>query len=365
MKTPFIPHNLPIQNLDLSKLIKLVSEANSNLSRYNEALSRLINPALLLATFATKEAVLSSKIEGTQASLVDVLQKESKKHDESKKLDIEEIENCKKALEYGAEDLKNRPLCLNLIQDMHSILLNGVRGHNKNRGNFRKIQNFIGFAGATIEQASYIPPSPDKMFVALDNWEKYIHLESEEILIQLSIVHAQFEVIHPFLDGNGRIGRILIPLFLYAKQYLDFPAFYMSEYLESCRSEYYARLRNISENNDWQGWVEFFLRAIIEQAKISKNRVDKILKLYNAVKQEIISSTQSKYAIQLIDILFEKPIFNASYICKKIEGINKSTAIRILNDLAEIDLLKKYEGKGSKPSSYEFAELLNILENRA
>ena len=364
MKTPFIPHNLPIQDLDLSKLIKLVSEANSNLSRYNGALSHLINPSLLLATFATKEAVLSSRIEGTQASLEDVLQKDSKKHDENKRLDIEEIENCKKALEYGAEDLKNRPLCLNLIKDMHSILLNGVRGHNKDRGNFRKIQNFIGFMGATIEQASYIPPSPDKMIIALDNWEKYIHLESEEILIQLAVIHAQFEIIHPFLDGNGRIGRILIPLFLYAKKYLDFPAFYMSEYLESCRSEYYARLKNISENNDWQGWIEFFLRAIIEQAKISKNRVDRVLELYDRIKQRIIRSTQSKYTIQLIDILFAKPILNASYVCNKIEGINKSTAIRILNELSEIDILKKYEGQGSKPSSYEFVELLNIIENR-
>jgi len=400
MKTPFIPHNLPIKDLDLSKLIKLVSEANSNLSRYNGALSHLINPSLLLATFATKEAVLSSRIEGTQASLVDVLQKDSKKHDENKKLDIEEIENCKKALEYGAEDLKNRPLCLNLIKDMHSILLNGVRGHNKDRGNFRKIQNFIGFMGATMEQASYIPPSPDKMTIALDNWEKYIHLESEEILIQLAIIHAQFEIIHPFLDGNGRIGRILIPLFLYAKKYLDFPAFYMSEYLESCRSEYYARLKNISENNDWQGWIEFFLRAIIEQAKISKNRVDRVLELYKNTQRLVSDITNSDYALQLVDLLFKKPILNSSYVAEKlirkksieqyqknkiiiqeqnhnfvfkdidldiknISHADKSTAIRLLNYLVEKNILKKHEGQGSKPSSYEFIELLNIVENRA
>jgi Fic family protein len=371
----------------------LVSEANSNLSRYNGALSHLINPSLLLTTFATKEAVLSSRIEGTQASLEDVLQKDSKKHDENKRLDIEEIENCKKALENGAEDLKNRPLCLNLIKDIHSILLNGVRGHNKDRGNFRKIENWIGFVGATKDQASYIPPSPDKMVIALDNWEKYIHLESEEILIQLAVIHAQFEIIHPFLDGNGRIGRILIPLFLYAKKYLDFPAFYMSEYLESCRSEYYARLKNISENNDWQGWIEFFLRAIIEQSKISKNRVDRVLELYNKIKYIIPKTINSKYLPQIIDILFEKPILEVDYIAHKIPTIDKSTAIRILNKLSEpieyaikknyeinlfehkkwqtiekvkttYAILKKHEGQGSKPSSYEFVELLNIIENR-
>lgn len=158
MKKPFIPHNLPIKDLQWDKLIKLVGEANSNLSKYNGFLLNIKNPSLLLTTFAIKEAVLSSKIEGTQASLLDVLQKDSKKYDENKVLDIEEIENCKKALEYGIAELKNKPLCLNLIKDMHSILLNGVRGHDKDRGNFRKIQNFIGFVGATIEQASLFHP---------------------------------------------------------------------------------------------------------------------------------------------------------------------------------------------------------------
>ena len=391
MKIPFIPHNLPIQDLDLSKLIKLVSEANSNLSRYNGALSHLINPSLLLATFATKEAVLSSRIEGTQASLEDVLQKDSKKHDESKILDIEEIENCKKALEYGAEDLKNRPLCLNLIKDMHSILLNGVRGHNKDRGNFRKIQNFIGFMGATIEQASYIPPSPDKMVIALDNWEKYIHLESEEILIQLAVIHAQFEIIHPFLDGNGRIGRILIPLFLYAKNYLNFPAFYMSEYLELHRSEYYDRLQKIRHKNDWQGWIEFFLRGIIEQSKISYNRVQRVVLLHKNIQNVLPKITQSKYLPEIINIIFEKPILTADDIIQKIPTIDNPAVLRILNKLSEpieyelrrnvesnlfetkawlsieksnneYCILKKTQGSGKKPSSYEFVELLNIIE---
>jgi Fic family protein len=366
MKQPFAPHHLPIKDLDWSKLIKLVSLANSSLSRYNGALSHVINPSLLLATFATKEAVLSSKIEGTQASLSDVLQKDVsiKKQDEVKILDIEEIENCKKALEYCIAELEKRPLCLNLIKDAHSILLDGVRGYNKDRGEFRKIQNFIGFAGATIEQASYIPPSPDKMLLALHEWEKFIHSDSEEILIQLAVIHAQFEIIHPFLDGNGRIGRILIPLFLFAKKYLDFPAFYLSEYLESCRSEYYARLRNISENNDWQGWIEFFLRAIIEQSQISHNRVKNVIELYSIIQHKTIETTQSKYALQIVDLLFEKPILTASYVCDNIKEINNATAIRILNKLAEVSIIKKLEGSGSKASTYEFVELLDIIENR-
>lgn len=168
---------------------------------------------------------------------------------------------------------------------------------------------------------------------ALNEWEKYIHLESEEILIQLAVIHAQFETIHPFLDGNGRIGRILIPLFLYAKKYLDFPAFYMSEYLESCRSEYYARLKNISENNDWQGWIEFFLRAIIEQAKISYNRVDKLLRLYRNTQRMANDLTRSKYMLYIVDLLFHKPIIDASFIEDKI-NIDHSTAIRLLDLLS-------------------------------
>jgi len=393
MKQPFTPHNLPIRDLQWDKLIKLVGEANSNLSKYNGALLNIINPSLLLTTFATKEAVLSTKIEGTQASFEEVLQKDSKKYNESKILDIEEIENCKKALEYGVAELKNKPLCLNLIKEMHSILLNSVRGHSKDRGNFRKIQNFIGFAGATIEQASYIPPSPDVMQNSLHEWEKYIHLESEEILIQLAIVHAQFETIHPFLDGNGRIGRILIPLFLYAKNYLSFPAFYMSEYLELHRSEYYDRLQKTRDINDWQGWIEFFLRGVIEQSKISYNRVQKVILLHKNIQNILPKITKSKYLPEIINIIFEKPILTAEDIMRRIPNIDNPTVLRILNKLSEpskfelrknieadlfeerewlsiekskreCSVLKKTEGSGRKPSSYEFVELLNIIENR-
>lgn len=360
MRKPFTPHILPIKDLDLSKLIKLVGESNKDLSNYNGALSQLIDPSLLLATFTTKEAVLSSKIEGTQASLIDVLEKDSKEHSENIIADIEEIENYKKALEYGVSELKKKPLCLNLMKDMHSILLNGVRGYNKDRGNFRKVQNFIGVAGTTIEQASYIPPSSDELIIYLENWEKYIHLESEETLIQLAIVHAQFEIIHPFLDGNGRIGRILIPLFLYDKKYLDFPAFYMSEYLESCRSEYYAKLRNISENNDWYGWIEFFLKAIIEQSKISNYRVRKILDLFYSIKKKVFHLKASKCLTQVIDIIFENPIFNTTYVCKRVDA-DRSTIIRTLDELSKISILEKYVGRGQKPSSYVFTELVDII----
>ena len=364
MKQPFIPHKLPIKDLQWDKLIKLVGEANSNLSKYNGALLNLINPSLLLTIFATKEAVLSTKIEGTQASFEEVLQKGKKKYNENKILDIEEVENCKNSLEYGVTALEHKPLCLSLIKEIHSILLDSVRGHNADKGNFRRIQNFIGFAGATIEQASYIPPSPNIMQESLNEWEKYIHLESEEILIQLAVVHAQFETIHPFLDGNGRIGRILIPLFLYAKNYLSFPAFYMSEYLELHRSEYYDRLQKTRDINDWQGWIEFFLRGVIEQSKISYNRVQKVADLYNKIKHQAIEITQSKYVLQVVDVLFEKPILTSGDVMQRNEVIDNPTSLRILNKFADNNILKKNEGSGTKPSSYQFTELLNIIENK-
>ena len=383
MKNPFIPHRLPINDLNFSKLIKLVSEASNALARYNGVLSNIVNPSLLLTTLATKEAVLSSRIEGTQASFIDVLEKDLKKYDDNKKLDIEEVENCKKALEYGVAELKNKPICLNLIKQMHSILLDSVRGYNKDRGSFRKIQNFIGFEGAKIEQAYYIPPSSDPldnvMMNALTEWEKYIHLESEETLIQLAIMHAQFEIIHPFLDGNGRIGRILIPLFLHDKKYIDFPAFYMSEYLESHRSEYYVRLRNISDNNDWQGWIEFFLRAIIKQSHISLYRASQIVYLYNFMKDSPDMRVSTYHFNDIINFIFKKPVFTALDLCNMDEIAtlkpSKSTIIRALDKMSSEtyshssiadgkQLIHKTNGSGAKPTTYRFTALLNIIENK-
>lgn len=365
MKEPFVPHSLPITNLDWAKLANLIGKANSALSNYNGTVRHLINPLLFLAPVTVQEAVLSSKIEGTRASLADVLQKDISSFDDRMKGDIEEVRNYEKALDYARNNLFERPLCLNMIKDIHTILMSGVRGDNKARGEFRRIQNYIGFHGDSIEQATFIPPSPEKMLVALHEWEKYMHDDSQERLIQMAVLHAQFEIIHPFLDGNGRLGRILIPLFLHASGYLDYPVFYLSEYLEGCRTEYYARLKNISDKNDWQGWVEFFLGAIIEQSKINETKVKSILHLYTETKNLIMSLTKSHYAIKIVDLLFAKPIIDSAEIIAKSITNNQVTTNRLLSKLVDAGILIKIQAKsGQRPNCYAFAKLINIVEGK-
>lgn len=220
----FIPDKLPISGLDWQALAPLIGRANAKLSNYNGILHNMVNPKILLSPLTKQEAVLSSKIEGTRASLSDIYQKDlGEKYDQEKENDIEEINNYRNALAFATEDLTKRPICLNMLRDIHFRLLAGVRGHNKKRGEFRTTDVFIGAAGDTIENAKYVPPQYVDMLPALDNFEKYMHKEDEEILVQLAILHAQFEIIHPFNDGNGRMGRILIPLYLYSKNYLRSP----------------------------------------------------------------------------------------------------------------------------------------------
>ena len=260
--------------------------------------------------------------------------------------------------------LKDKPFIhLNMIKRLHEILLAGVRGNNKARGEFRKIQNWIGVSGSTIENAKYVPPTPTEMMKALDNWEKYINTDDvEDILIQLAFIHAQFEIIHPFLDGNGRIGRILIPLFLYAKQYLKLPVFYLSEYLESNREGYYNHLNAITGKNDWQQWIEFFLNAIILQAEKNTKKAKEVLALYDKMKDRFNSVTKSQYSATALDALFTKPIISSAQFFVDAKIDSRVTANRILQKLTADGILEIIkEGKGNQPSTYAFNELLDIV----
>jgi len=224
MRQPYKPQKLPLDSIDWGSLVDLIARANAALARYDGMLETMVNPTLLLSPLTTQEAVLSSRIEGTQATLEEVLEFEAdptRKIEPSKYADIQEIINYSKAMQHAVTLLKTKALCLNLIKELHAILLDSVRGANKARGEFRRIQNWIGPPGCSIEEATFVPPSPDVLPQALDNWEKYIHYNEKERLVQLAIVKAQFELIHPFLDGNGRIGRMLVPLFLYEKKLLS------------------------------------------------------------------------------------------------------------------------------------------------
>ncbi len=361
MKIPYLPQSLPI-SLDWTQFITLIGSANAELARYDGILQSIINPRVLLSPLTTNEAVLSSKIEGTQASLHEVLAYEAspKVHTE-KYNDIQEIINYRKALDHAIKYLDKKPITLNLVKEIHGILLNSVRGRDKARGEFRSIQNFIGRLGSKIEDAIFIPPAPLGMMEHLFNFEKYIHYDEKDRLVQLAFIHAQFELIHPFLDGNGRVGRILIPLFLFEKQVLKYPMFYISEYLEKNRDEYYSCLNAISEDNNWNNWIKFFLTAIIEQSKTNSIKAKAILALYEIKKERITEVTHSQYGIKILDAIFTKPIFNTSEFIN-ISQIPRPTAKRVLIKLKEKGILSSIiKASGRRAEVLAFDKLLKII----
>lgn len=255
VKIPFIPPNLPPE-IDYTSLIKEIGRAHNALGGLNGSLVNIPNPDLLTTPLLTKEAVLSSRIEGTQATLEDVFKYEAEEEiseEGEKEKDIREIINYRRAMRTAIEELKNRPIGENLIKKLHYDLLNSVRGTNKDRGNLRRMQVYIGLPGASIEDAIYVPPPITELAPLLSNWEKYTNSEQEkDPLVQIGVVHYQFEAIHPFMDGNGRIGRLLIPLFLYQRKFLSYPLLYISEFFEDNRKDYYNLLNCVSEKGDWE-----------------------------------------------------------------------------------------------------------------
>ncbi|MDD8017289.1 MAG: Fic/DOC family N-terminal domain-containing protein [Bacteroidota bacterium] len=365
---PYIPQKLPISEINWESLIPLIGRANRSLAYYDGILHGIVNPALLLSPLTTQEAVLSSKIEGTQATLGDVLKFEAGENPakEERKIDIQEIMNYRRALLTAEKALKAKPFHLNFMKELHRTLLDSVRGANKSPGEFRKIQNWIGKPGTPIEQAEYVPPSPAVIMECLDNWEKYYHLNRPDPLVQLAIIHAQFEMIHPFLDGNGRVGRMIIPLFLYEKNILTRPMFYLSKYLETNRDEYVSRLKALSkEPSQWNEWLAFFLQGVDEQAKENATTVQKILALYDNLKERCIELTHSQFAVPLLDQIFKKPIFQSSHLFGKKGLPSKPMMSTLLAKLREAGILKVLsQGSGRRPQVLVLPELINITEGK-
>ncbi|MBF0155116.1 MAG: Fic family protein [Magnetococcales bacterium] len=362
---PYIPQSLPRPDLDYGRIIRKVGLANAALARYDGLLQSVINPSIMLSPLTNREAVLSSKIEGTQATVDEVLGYEAGiDFGGEKAQDIQEIVNYRKALVLATEALADRPLTLSLVCQMHALLMDSVRGANKTPGQFRVEQNWIGAAGCTMEQATFVPPSPLQLRDHLEAWELYLAADDFDPLVQVAIVHAQFELIHPFKDGNGRIGRLLIPLFLFQKRTLASPMFYLSDYLESHRDLYYARLRGISQEKDWESWIEFFLEAIMEQAHTNSNKVREILALYEQMKHRIMELTRSKHAMRILDTLFDRPIFQSNDFIQR-SGIPKKTALPFLHHLREVGILQPLqEQSGRRPAILAFRDLLNCSEGR-
>jgi Fic family protein len=358
----------PPVDLDWTVLLPLIGPANAAVARYEGVLHAVPNPDVLLSPLTAQEAVLSSRIEGTQATLGEVLEFEAQGNlfDEStpKKADIREVLNYRAALKEAQRLLAELPLSQRLLRATHHVLMQGVRGRNKDPGEYRRVPNWIGPEGCTVEQARYVSSEAQHVPANMAALEAYLHAEAPDRLVQLAVAHAEFESIHPFLDGNGRLGRLLVPLFLFEKRLLSSPNFYISDYLEAHRGEYYERLLAVSRDGDWTGWCRFFLTALIEQARSNQARALAILELYRERKDWIAEATRSQYAVRALDWIFARPIFRTSDFAED-SNVPKPTATRILRVLREHEVLRELRpASGRRPAILAFSRLLNIAEGR-
>lgn len=365
IRSPFNLPKLP-PKIDYEKLVSEIAKANASISRLDALLSRLKNPKLLSRTITTREAVLSSKIEGTQATLSEVLEreaKESQNEETVKERDFQEIINYRNALDRGIEILKENPLTENVIKELHGILLHSTRGYNRGPGEFRRKLVYIGKPGATIEEASYVPPLPDAIPQLFSNLENYIHAEEKDTLVQIGVMHYQFEAIHPFEDGNGRIGRLLISLMLYQKGLLSYPFIYLSEFFEEHRKDYYDLLLDVSEHGRWEEWLSFFLRGLNIQAQKAQNTCQDILDLHEELKSKVLQ-LNSKYARDFLDSLFVRPFFSSKTI-KLATGIrNTQTLFTLIGKFKDVGIIRDIAPGMRRNKIYRFDALLKILEKK-
>ncbi|HBU06933.1 MAG TPA: cell filamentation protein Fic [Candidatus Magasanikbacteria bacterium] len=363
---PTKPHNLnklPVK-IDYDQLIGKITEAHRAIASLDSLLNALPNPTLLGRTMQTKEAVESSRIEGTEATINEVLEYEAiadKKEDTTKKKDINEVLNYRQALNLGIKSLETLPISENLIKKLHATLLKSGRGANKAPGEFRKVQVYIGRPGASITEASYIPPTANEIIPLFSNLEKYLNSnEEKDKLVQIAIAHYQFEAIHPFLDGNGRVGRLIISLFLYEKKLLSHPFLYLSEFFEEHRQYYYELLRGVSEKQDWISWIKFFLEALSTQAKKAESTGKEILKLHTSYKEKI-TEINSIYANNLLDAIFIRPIFTTASLRKYVKIKNTQTFFSLITKFVNAGILKEANPKKQRNKVYVFPELIKLL----
>lgn len=357
----------PPAELDWTRLIPLLGPAGAGLARYDGLLSAIPNAQVLLSPLVTQEAVLSSRIEGTQVTIGEVLEIEAGGASDTftgpKREDAEEVLNYRRAMRACVAEMQHRPFSQQILRGAHELLMRGVRGRDKAPGSYRAEQNWIGPPGCPLDEAGFVPIAPEHLLTGMDSWERYFGSVTEpDALVQLAILHVEFEALHPFMDGNGRLGRMLIPLFLYQRKLLTSPDFYMSGYLEKNREEYAARLRAVSRDDDWTDWCSFFLQGVREQAAENERRARAILALYNRIKTRVADLTHSQHAIRAVDFLFQVPVFAAPDFTNH-SDIPKPTANRILGLLREQGILLTIEeGRGRRPGIYAFKELLNVAE---
>lgn len=337
-----MPNPLPPQiNYD-KNLVRLLSEADRLLGELSGTGRLLPNPYLLISPYIRREAVSSSRIEGTQASLSDLFFFEAAELEEPKAPDVREVRNYVEAMEYGINRLKELPISIRLIREFHEVLMKGARGEQATPGELRQRQNWIGSPGCSLDEATYVPPPVEEMTQALSRWEKYLHSNPDEPpLVQCAMAHYQFEAIHPFLDGNGRIGRLLITFFLVERKYLTQPLLYLSAFFDKFRDEYYSRLLAVSQRGDWRGWIEFFLRGVANQSNEAISDAKKILDLHSEY-QTTLEGTRKipDSAHRLIDEIFLNPVISISGLSRK-WNISFVSITRGVSRLIEIGILRE------------------------
>jgi Fic family protein len=338
-----------------------LSRADAALSELSGLGRRLPNPHLLIAPYVRREAVLSSRIEGTKASLSDLLLDEIEDDpSESADADVREVRQYVEALEYGISRLRDLPLSLRLVCEMHERLMRGARGGHATPGEFRRSQNWIGPAGSTPSTAPYVPPPPDRLMDVLSNWELFLHERGRfPDLIQCAVMHEQFEAIHPFLDGNGRLGRLLISLFLIERGRLAQPVLYLSAYFEARRRDYYEALQRVRTDGDWAGWLRFFLAGVEETAREAVGHSSRILDLHDTLRQTL---RQKPHAVTLVEALFANPFVTISRAAQ-ILGVSYPTARQVVAYLQAEGLLEEITGRAWR-RLYVARPILEAFENR-
>lgn len=356
----FVPNPLPPKLDYPPSLVSLLSDADRALGELAGVGRVLPNPHLLIAPYIRREAVLSSRIEGTQATLDDLFLFEAVPSGEDLAPDLQEVVNYICAMEYGLGRLETLPISCRLVREIHQRLVEGVRGRYSTPGEFRTSQNWIGPPGCTLNEATFVPPPKQEMKDALSNWEKYLHSEpSEPALVQCALMHYQFEAIHPFLDGNGRVGRLLITFFMCERGYLPQPLLYLSAYFERNRVEYYDRLLRVSTMGDWHGWLEFFLQGIVTQAKDAVNWSAELVALHQNYRRRVATRRVPRGTHEIVDELFVNPYVTITGASKR-WNISYPTASSAIKTLAELDILEEVTGQ-KRDRVYRASELLHIL----
>ena len=353
----FRPSPLPPEIEMDAEMIELLTSATKSLSALDTMSTCIPNMNLFVSMYVRKEALLSSQIEGTQATLEDVLDPMVEKNANQ---NVADVINYIKATEYALERIKTLPLCSRLIKETHEVLLGGVRGEEKNPGEFRISQNWIGAQGSSLKNARYIPPNVEDMTVAISDLEKYINSDdSLDVLIQAALIHYQFETIHPFLDGNGRVGRLLITLFLMEKKALNSPALYISYYLKKNRIEYYDRMSEVRNKDNYEQWIKFFLRAIAESSDEAVDTIKKLSELHNKNVELISNMKASKSAHIIFSYLENNPIIDIRKTAEEL-GMSFNTVSGTVKRFEEKGILKQ-ANNASRNRVFAYEDYLEIL----